>query len=92
MNKKHITKAVNLGLGIMQLAEEKLNATLSALEKEGHINRKQGRQMAKDLLGEVNAFQKKLSAKIDKGVRGVVKSAGTRSKTRPKAKKRARSK
>ena len=83
--KKHAKRAVNVGLGVVQLVGDQLEKVISGLEKDGHIDRKSGKRMAQDLLGDVNKFQRKISARVDKQVRKVVKSSGT---SKPKKKAR----
>ncbi len=89
---KHAQRAVNVGLGLAQMVGEQLNTVLSGLEKDGHINRTEGKRLAKDLLKDVNTFQKKLSTKVDKKVKRVVQSSGTVTKTRSTSKRKSRKK
>jgi polyhydroxyalkanoate synthesis regulator phasin len=77
--KKHAKKAVNVGLGVVQLVGEQVNSILGSLEKEGHINRAEGKRMAKSVLAEANKFQKKISGTVDKKVKKVVNSSSTKS-------------
>jgi len=87
--KKHVQLAASIGFGLAHAAGEQVGRMLAGLEQDGYINRTEGRRMAKELLGDINQFQKKLSSKVDKKVRRVVQSSGTSSKAK-KSKTRAK--
>lgn len=90
MLKKHVKQAVNIGLGLAELAGSKLEEGLKKLEQEGYINRNEGQRLSRELLREANALQKKFSSRVDKEVQRVVNSSrvATKSKTKSGGKKR----
>ncbi len=89
--KKHAKRALSVGVGIAQLIGEQVGSVVKHLEQEGYLNQSEGKKLAREALSDANAFQKKLSAGLDRKVRGVVKSAGTKSKSATRRKKAGRS-
>ena len=91
--KKVLKKAANVGLGLSQIVGGHLSSAISNLEKDGYIDRAEGKKLAKDLLSEANKLQKTFSSRVDKQVQRVVKSSGTKSlasKTKKKPAKKKR--
>jgi len=89
--KKQAKRSLNLGLGIAELVGEQVGSIVKNLEKEGYVNRSEGKKIARELLSEANSLQKKLSSRLDKKVNAVVKSSGASSSTRkPKARSKKR--
>jgi polyhydroxyalkanoate synthesis regulator phasin len=67
-----------VGFGVAQLVSDQVGSVVSGLERDGHINRAEGKKMAKKLLAEANKFQRKISSRVDKQVRKVVKSSSSK--------------
>ena len=76
--KKHAKRALSVGFGVAQLVSDQVGSVVSGLERDGHINRAEGKKMAKKLLAEANKFQRKISSRVDKQVRKVVKSSSSK--------------
>lgn len=79
--KKYLTQAISVGWGVMDAVQDRVDDTVSALEREGYLNRAEGRRLAKNLLTEANKWQKQFSQRVDKEVRKVTaQRSGSRAK------------
>ena len=75
MVEKLLTKAIQLGFGVVDVTREQVEKFVKEVSKNKEVNTKEGRKMVDKILKDAKASKKKLETKIETHAKKVVDKA-----------------
>ncbi len=79
--KELLRKIGLLGVGVISLTQEKIEAFVDELVKRGELNKEEGRKLVQEMLEEKNKQLQQLEEKITSKVQEAIDKAGLARKT-----------